>query len=685
MRRQPLRASRRPCDDLRPSLDIHYNDGRNDDLDDDQRPRWSDDLDDHHRAWGDHDLDDDQRPRRNDDLDDHHRAWSDHDLDDDNRSSHEYIDVDEHHDDDNRPPHDHIDVDEHHDDDNRSSYEHHDDDHDDHVGQHHDDDHDDPPTVRRASGTLVTLSLRHLDSGRCFASALLAVGLLWLALRVVSFTGYYTEDAPGYVSDAIQCVLGTYRARAHILGLNVATYLPVAVPLALFGKTDLAVGLWPLLCSLLGLVSLTGASTLLFGRRFGLLAALLYATYPGDVFFSTVVMPDAIQAGWLAFSLLLVVVAWCGPAAGRRWKLAGGGLAMGVCLLVRANGVLLLPIGLVAVVLLGWRGRRETKGTAARALAAYVAGWALVPALEGVAYLRAVGDVLHRLHVVDRHYGTAASLARWGLNTDWRTIPFSIFPPLHWWRLGGWGTFNQDQAYHGQVFCIALVAVVLGTLTLIRAKAPAGDRATTGFLLGVFWLAWPLLIHEFGSQSLTHYVPMHRLSRHLVVYAPGAVFAAVAGCALVVRAAAGWRIAEARRSLTAAGLLVLALHLWWNWQATQVSSAAFHRIEGTYLRIREHLPPQVRAIVADPGDLCFMDFWLNPLGEERVKLSPFAAYSRCEDLPEGVVLTRSNPGWENLAAPIIQETVKRLPCLVQPPPSWRLLYGGFPEKVFTVP
>jgi hypothetical protein len=49
-----------------------------------------------------------------------------------------------------------------------------------------------------------------------------------------------------------------------------------------------------------------------------------------------------------------------------------------------------------------------------------------------------------------------------------------------------------------------------------------------------------------------------------------------------------------------------------------------------------------------------------------------------------VVLTWSNAGWEGLSAPVIQETVARLPCLLQPPPSWRLLHDGFPEKVFVL-
>jgi hypothetical protein len=106
-----------------------------------------------------------------------------------------------------------------------------------------------------------------------FRLAVLAIGLAWLCLRILYWNGYYTEDSPGYVTDAISAALRDYHARDNVNGLNVGTYLPVAIPIALFGKSEIALSLWPLFCSLLGVVSLAGAATILFGRGFGLLAA----------------------------------------------------------------------------------------------------------------------------------------------------------------------------------------------------------------------------------------------------------------------------------------------------------------------------------------------------------------------------------------------------------------------------
>lgn len=521
-----------------------------------------------------------------------------------------------------------------------------------------------------------------MDRSR-FRLALLALVAVWLALRVAFWNGYYTEDAPGYVTDAIWAATGNYHVRNHVNGLNVGTYLPVAIPLAIFGKSEAALSLWPLACSLLGLLSIASAARVFFGDLAGVVAGALYATYPGDVFFSTVVMPDAVQSGWLTLSICLVALAQRGTARGK--LLAGGGVAMGVCHLARANDVLLLPVGVFAAILCSLLWQRRRVAAALRDGATYIGGWALVVAAEGLMYAATAGDFLWRLHVVQRHYGTPDSIARAGLNIDPRTIPFSLFAPLSWWVRGEWSwhTLNQDQAYHGLLFCWAVLLLAGGLIGARLLPRPAEPRARAGLAVAAAWLVWPILYHQFGSQSLTEYVPMHRLSRHLVVYAPGAIFAIAAGGAMVARAvrqaqsvplwATAWTLAGA----------ALLLHLTVNWQGERIAFGAFHAIKDTYARIREHLPEGTRTMVADPGDLCFFDFWLNPLGAERVRTVAFAAVDNCDQINDAVVLTQSNPGWAG-GAPVIVDTVRRLPCLVAPPPSWRLLYQGYPERVFVV-
>jgi hypothetical protein len=175
---------------------------------------------------------------------------------------------------------------------------------------------------------------------------------------------------------------------------------------------------------------------------------------------------------------------------------------------------------------------------------------------------------------------------------------------------------------------------------------------------------------------------MHRLSRQLVVYAPGAIFAVVAGCCVLWNAVPD--AVHLRRGVIALGGIVLAVHLAFNWKGERIAFDAYHRIKETYARIRDHLPSAPATIVGDPGDLTFFDFWLNPLGGARVRTLPFSAYPSCRELRHVVVLTRSNPGWFGVQAAAIEQSVRRLPCLVRPPSDWRLLYAGYPEQVFVI-
>jgi hypothetical protein len=254
---------------------------------------------------------------------------------------------------------------------------------------------------------------------------------------------------------------------------------------------------------------------------------------------------------------------------------------------------------------------------------------------------------------------------------------------LQWLDGGRWWEFNAEQAYHGLLFCLALVSSAIGAGVVSFNRNALSNRALAAVALSAFWLAWPLFYHQFGSQSVTQFVPIHRLSRHLVVYAPGAVFAVVAGCFAVKQAMGTWRT-MAGRALIAVASAILVGHVYFNWRSEQIAYRAYHRIKATYLRILERLPRDVEVIAGDPGDLAFFDFWLNPLGVDRVAIVAFANYSTCDEIARGVVLTRSSIGWEGTQGPAIREVVARLPCLLDPPGTWRLLYDGYPEKIYVV-
>ena len=515
-------------------------------------------------------------------------------------------------------------------------------------------------------------------------AAAVTLGIAWLTLRIVFWNGYYTEDSPGYVTDAILTAVDGFSAREYVNGMNIGTFLPVTLPIALFGNAEFGLALWPLVCSLLGAVSLGVLCGVFFGRPYSLLASFLYITYPGDVFFSTVVMPDAIQAGWVSFAILLVVLAFTGPAPRKDARLLAAGAALGVCHLIRAGDAMFLPVGLGATALCAWRFGSNGVVATARDTLRFGLGWALIIGLEGLLYLALTGDGLLRFRVLNSHYGTLDSIGRWGLNHDPSTIPFSLFAPMLWTKIGSWGRLNQDQAYHGLLFCWALLALIGGAVVVVRDRGRLSRLSVTGFLLALMWFAWPLLYHQYGSQSLTQFVPIHRLSRQLVAYAPAAIFATVAGCFIAAQVIGTWRSRRRRRAAMVAAVMIAALHLHFNWQGERIAYEAYHRIKDTYLRIREHLPVDTQTIVGDSGDLSYFHFWLNEPGTEHVKMLPYEAVAGCDQIANAVVLTRSNPGWHGLSGLGIRTAIARLPCLIDPPAKWRLLYDGYPEKVYRV-
>ena len=140
---------------------------------------------------------------------------------------------------------------------------------------------------------------------------------------------------------------------------------------------------------------------------------------------------------------------------------------MAVCQLIRANGPILLPIGVVAVAILARHLHDQPVRRVLRSVGLYLAGWLSVQVLESAAYLASTGDFFHRAHVVSRHYGSMQSIAKWGLNTDAGTIPYSVFAPLLWARLGEWGRLNSEQSYHALLFVFAVAAAALATVALV--------------------------------------------------------------------------------------------------------------------------------------------------------------------------------------------------------------------------
>jgi 4-amino-4-deoxy-L-arabinose transferase-like glycosyltransferase len=93
----------------------------------------------------------------------------------------------------------------------------------------------------------------------------------------------------------------------------------------------------------------------LFDKRTALLAALLLAVFPGQVFFVSLVWSETLFTFAFVLALLLIVMVLQGGDRQRPWWLLGAGLIFGAAALIRGQG-LLLP--LIAVITWGVLGQR---------------------------------------------------------------------------------------------------------------------------------------------------------------------------------------------------------------------------------------------------------------------------------------------------------------------------------------
>jgi hypothetical protein len=110
----------------------------------------------------------------------------------------------------------------------------------------------------------------------------------------------------------------------------------------------------------------------LYGERVAFVAGLFYVLCPFTLFYDRMALTEA---GLSALGALVLLLALRLAEEGRAWDAVLTGLALTLAVLVKAIGVLLIPVPLVALVVLG--RLRERAGTLAYAAGLPLTAWAL--------------------------------------------------------------------------------------------------------------------------------------------------------------------------------------------------------------------------------------------------------------------------------------------------------------------
>jgi hypothetical protein len=349
-------------------------------------------------------------------------------------------------------------------------------------------------------------------------AALGALTTLALVLRLACWTGLIGSDDLGYSHFAQAMARGTYQLEPHHLAIRFGLLLPVAALYRVGGVSEWSTVSVPLLASVLSVPALALIGRKMFGWRVGLIAGLLYATFPVQLRYASILVPEPVAA----FLVLVAVLCFVHADGRRPTLLCAAGLALGIAYLTKEPALFVAPALMLDAV-----ARRQWRGAVLIAL-----GVTTIVTIECAFYL-AHGDLLFRPHAMAVHERSGMALAA---N---ETLAYRLFKSYPRMML----VPSVDFGLHS-VACLAgaAAALVIGPVA--------------GYRLALAWAVIPWLYLNFGTSSLTRYFALPVAPRYIeFVYPPLMLMTGVVlARAFAARARIGLPSGAALALVAAAGL-----------------------------------------------------------------------------------------------------------------------------------
>jgi len=328
--------------------------------------------------------------------------------------------------------------------------------------------------------------------GRATTVAALA-GIIGFALllRLALFQGFHGGDDGTYIFNAHLLARGHFVPHSNQWDVRIGLIAPLALAIFLFDPHTWSVALYPLLLSLLSLPLIYALGTLLWRRDIGLLAALLLACFPQDIYYATTPYPDLTGAFYGALAVLLALLSKAAAGAGRRNTLAAlCALALVGSYLTRETNLVFVPICLLAT----WQNGVGDNGRRTVIILAIVVA---ALAVESLVYRQVTGDPLFRLQAIRHHTGGLHAVSPLQYLLRWPAVLFNPGYP--------------------QTFLYALLS--LWSILALRRRAA---RPQERFLL--IWLLGSLALFALAIISLHPLTPLLEVEpRYLSVVAYPAI------------------------------------------------------------------------------------------------------------------------------------------------------------------
>ncbi|MEW6096781.1 MAG: glycosyltransferase family 39 protein [bacterium] len=307
---------------------------------------------------------------------------------------------------------------------------------------------------------------------------LIFIVLFGLTLRLIFFSGYVMCDDKYYLMHAYLLSIGKFEPLDFNFGLRIGLLAPTAFFFNLFGINEFSLVLFPLLCSIGGIILIYYFGRLFFDEKVGLAGAFLLSFFPLDVIFATHLYPDIP----LTFFISLCIFSFLkGESNEKKWYYLLSGIFIGIAYLIKISTFTII---FFFVFYMLYKKRIKIN---------YLfipLGFLLILCLESSLYYFCEGDFLYRYHSLN-HWGKIQFIYPIHRGSNWIIEPFLML------------TIQQEFGFF-YYFILPIIAYFL-------------IKRNNKVNILLLWTIPIFLYIEYGSTTISRYLVLERVPRHLSI------------------------------------------------------------------------------------------------------------------------------------------------------------------------
>jgi hypothetical protein len=309
--------------------------------------------------------------------------------------------------------------------------------------------------------------------------ALLLIILFGLTVRVAVFSGITGGDDLIYTYHIHRFYTGNFEPGATHWSLRLGFILPSLLFTRIFGFNEIALVLFPLICSLINIVLIYAFARLFFSERIALYAAFLLSFFPMDVFLAGMVFLDTPLALMMSAAVFYFIK---GEREDKTIYYLVSGICVGWAWLIKETGAYIFLFYIAYII---------TEKKIRLKYAFVVLAFLSIVVIEGGYYYIKTGNPLYRLSVAQKTHNETIQnneiLILRGKN--WFIEPLLVL--------------MTDQEFGFFYYFILPIAAYLLIKRDKKAKLP------------LIWMIPLMLYTLYGSTSPFHFFPLQRWPRYL--------------------------------------------------------------------------------------------------------------------------------------------------------------------------